>query len=62
MKVRITVSTSGKAQNVGKSQTLILADVASLEEIVEAMNKEFKDLFPVYQTLDKTPTKKGHKE
>ena len=58
MKVRITVSTSGKAQNVGRSNTLILADVSTLEEVNETMRKELKDLFPVYQKLDETPAKK----
>ena len=62
MKVRITVSTSGKALNVGRSNTLILADVSTLEEVNEAMKKEFKDLFPTYQKLDGTPTKKSKKE
>ena len=62
MKVRITISTSGKAQNVGRSNTLILADVSTLEEINEAMKKEFKDLFPTYQKLDETPAKKNKKE
>ena len=62
MKVRITVSTSGKAQNVGRSNTLILADVSTLEEVNEAMRKEFKDLFPVYQKLDETSAKKAKKE
>ena len=62
MKVRITVSTSGKAQNVGRSNTLILADVSTLEEVSEAMRKEFKDLFPTYQKLDETQVKKSKKE
>ena len=62
MKVRITVSTSGKAQNVGRSNTLILADVSTLEEVAEAMRKEFKDLFPTYQKLDDISVKKGKKE
>ena len=62
MKVRITVSTSGKAQNVGRSNTLILADVSTLEEVSEAMRKEFKDLFPTYQKLDETQVKKNKKE
>ena len=62
MKVRITVSTSGKAQNVGKSNSLILADVATMEEIIEAMSKEFKDMFPVYQTLDKPQGKRAKAE
>ena len=62
MKVRITVSTSEKAQNVGRSNTLILADVSTLEEVDEAMRKEFKDLFPTYQKLDEIPAKKSKKE
>ena len=62
MKVRITVSTSGKAPNVRRSNTLILADVSTLEEVNEAMKKEFKDLFPTYQKLDETPAKKAKKE
>ena len=62
MKVRITVSTSGKAQNVGRSNTLILADVSTLEEVNEAMRKEFKDLFPQYQKPGETPAKKAKKE
>ena len=33
MKVRITVSTSGKAQNVGRSNSIVLADAQSIEEI-----------------------------
>ena len=62
MKVRITVSTSGKAQNVGRSNTLILDDVSTLEEVKEAMDKEFKGMLPIYQTLDKTPGKKKKEE
>ena len=62
MKVRITVSTSGKAQNVGRSNTLILADVSTLEEVAEAMKKEFRDLFPTYQKLDETQVKKNKRE
>ena len=62
MKVRITVSTSGKAQNVGRSNTLILADVSTLEEVAEAMKKEFRDLFPTCQKLDETQVKKNKRE
>ena len=58
MKVRITVSTSGKAQNVGRSNTLILTDVSTIEEINEAMKKEFADMFPRYQKLGEEPAKK----
>ena len=58
MKVRITVSTSGKAQNVGRSNTLVLADVSTIEEINEAMKKEFADMFPRYQKLGEERAKK----
>ena len=58
MKVRITVSTSGKAQNVGRSNTLVLTDVSTIEEINEAMKKEFTDMFPKYQKLGEGPEKK----
>ncbi|DBA35236.1 TPA_asm: hypothetical protein vir530_00012 [dsDNA virus vir530] len=57
MHVKITVSTSGKALNIGKSNSIVLKDVTSLEEVHEAINKEFKSFFPNYQTLDKTPAK-----
>lgn len=62
MKVRITVSSSGKAQNVGESRTITIADAKSIEEIGEALNDQFSDMFPRFQTLDKTPEKKGKKE
>ena len=62
MKVRITVSTSGKAQNVGRSNTLMLGVVSTLEDVAEAMKKEFRDLFPTYQKLDETQVKKNKRE
>ena len=62
MKVRITVSTSGKAQNVGRSNSIVLADAQSIEEIKEAIDKEFSDFFPRYQKLTDVPAKKSKKE
>lgn len=62
MKVRITVSSSGKAQNVGESRTITIADAKSIEEIGAALKDQFGDMFPRYATLDKTPEKKAKKE
>ena len=58
MNVRITVSTTKTEGNIGKAQSITLRDVSTLTEVNEAVNREFKTLFPVYQTLDKTPEKK----
>ena len=58
MQARITISTSGKAQTVGRSNTIVLADVSTIEEINEAMKKEFADMFPRYQKLGEEPAKK----
>ena len=58
MNVRITVSTTKTEGSIGKAQSITLRDVSTLAEVNEAVNREFKTLFPVYQTLDKTPEKK----
>ena len=58
MNVRITVSTTKTEGNIGKAQSITLRDVSTLTEVNEAVNREFKTLFPTYQTLDKTPEKK----
>jgi len=62
MKVRITISSSGKAQNVGRSNSIVLADAQSIDEIKDALDKEFAGFFPKYQKLDEIPVKKGKKE
>ena len=62
MNVRITVSTTKTEGSIGKAQSITLRDVSTLAEVNEAVNREFKTLFPVYQTLDKTPEKKSKKE
>ena len=58
MNVKITVSTTKTEGSVGKAQSITLRDVATLEEVIEALKREFKGLFPVYQTLDKPQGKK----
>ena len=62
MKVRITVSTSGKTQNVGKSNSITINDAQSVEEIKEAIDREFSEFFPKYQKLGTEQTKKAKKE
>ena len=62
MNVRITVSTTKTEGSIGKAQSITLKDVSTLAEVNEAVNREFKTLFPTYQTLDKTPEKKAKKE
>ena len=62
MNVRITVSTTKTEGSIGKAQSITLKDVSTLAEVHEAIDKEFKPMFPVYQTLDKTPEKKPKKE
>ena len=62
MNVRITVSTTKTEGSIGKAQSITLRDVSTLAEVNEAVNREFKTLFPVYQTLDKTPEKKKTRE
>lgn len=62
MNVKITVSTTKTEGSIGKAQSITLRDVSTLTEVKEAIDKEFKGLFPTYQTLDKTPEKKSKKE
>ena len=61
MNVKVTVSTTKTEGSVGKAQSITLRDVTTLEEVKAAIDKEFKTLFPVYQTLDK-PQGKAKKE
>lgn len=58
MNVKVTVSTTKTEGSIGKAQSITLRDVATLEEVIEALKREFKSLFPVYQTLDKPQGKK----
>ena len=62
MNVKITVNTTKTEGSIGKAQSITLRDVATLEEVKEAMDKEFKGMFPIYQTLDKIPGKKKKEE
>ena len=62
MNVKITVSTTKTEGSIGKAQSITLRDVATLTEVHEAMDREFKSLFPKYQTLGETPGKKKKEE
>ena len=57
MQVKVTVSRPGGKTGNSFSQSITLKDAASIEEVHEEIDKEFKKLFPNFQTLDKTPAR-----
>lgn len=59
MQVKITVSRPGGRNGDSFSQSVTMKDAATIEEVQERIEKEFKDLFPKYATLDKEPVKKS---
>lgn len=59
MQVKVTVSRSGGKTGNSFSQSITLKDATSIEEVHEAIDNEFKKLFPVYQMLGQEGEKKG---
>ena len=59
MQVKVTVSRPGGKTGNSFSQSITLKDAVSIEEVHEAIDKEFKKLFPTYMQLDKTKTKES---
>ena len=59
MQVKITVSRPGGKTGDSFSQSVTMKDAATIEEVQERIAREFKDIFPKYQTLDKTEVKKS---
>jgi len=59
MQVKVTVSRLGGKTGNSFSQSITLKDAASIEEVHEAIDNEFKKLFPVYQMLGQEGEKKG---
>lgn len=59
MQVKVTVSRLGGKTGNSFSQSITLKDAASIEEVHEAIDNEFKKLFPVYQVLGQEGEKKG---
>lgn len=59
MQVKVTVSRPGGKTGNSFSQSITLKDAVSIEEVHEAIDKEFVKLFPVYMKLDKTEKKES---
>lgn len=59
MQVKVTISRPGGKTGDSFSQSLTMKDAATVEEVQERIAAEFGGLFPRYQTLNKTPEKKG---
>lgn len=59
MQVKVTVSKPGGKTGNSFSQSITLKDAVSIEEVHEAIDKEFGKLFPVYMKLDKTKEKES---
>lgn len=59
MNVSITVSTTKTEGSVGKSHKIVLRDVATIEEVHEALDREMSAYFPKYRSLTETRSKKN---
>lgn len=59
MQVKVTVSKPGGKTGNSFSQSITLKNAASIEEVHEAIDNEFKKLFPVYMKLGQEREKKG---
>jgi len=59
MQVKVIVSKPGGKTGNSFSQSITLKDAGSIEEVHDAIDHEFKKLFPVYQKLGSTEEKKG---
>ena len=59
MQVKVSVSRPGGKTGNSFSQSITLKDAVSIEEVHDAIDKEFKKLFPVYMKLDKTKEKES---
>ena len=59
MQVKVIVSKPGGKTGNSFSQSITLKDAVSIEEVHDAIDREFKKLFPVYMKLDKTKEKES---
>jgi len=62
MNVSITVSTTKTEGSVGKSHKIVLRDVATIEEVHEALDREMSAYFPKYRSLTETRSKKSKED
>ena len=59
MQVKVTVSRPGGKVGNNFSQSIFFKEIATIEELTEAINKEFGSLFPKYASLEVEPKKKS---
>ena len=59
MQVKVIVSRPGGKTGNSFSQSMTFKEVATMEELIHGVQKEFSDLFPKYATLDKETVKKS---
>ena len=62
MQVKVTVSRPGGKTGNSFSQSMTFKEVATMEELIHGVQKEFSDLFPRYGSLDPVNEKRGKKK
>ena len=62
MNVTISVSTTKMEGSIGKSHKITLKDVATIEEVHKALDREMGQYFPKYAPLTETRSKKSKED
>ena len=62
MQVKVTVSRPGGKVGNSFAQSITFKDVATIEELINGVSKEFGALFPKYASLEKTQVKREEKK
>ena len=62
MQVKVIVSRPGGKTGNSFSQSMTFKEVATMEELINGVQKEFSDLFPRYGSLDPANEKRGKKK
>lgn len=62
MQVKVTVSRPGGKTGNSFSQSMTFKEVATMEELIHGVQKEFSDLFHKYGSLDPVNEKRGKKK
>ena len=62
MQVKVIVSRPGGKTGNSFSQSMTFKEVATMEELIHGVQKEFSDLFPKYGSLDPVNKTRGKKK
>ena len=62
MQVKVTVSRPGGKTGNSFSQSMTFKEVATMEELIHGVQKEFNDIFPKYGSLNPTQDKGGKRK